>query len=86
MLETRNGIQGKVCSTCRQWKPQDDFPTTHSPAFPAEDIPVPECHRKAAEKRSVARKIARTLSVLVVLVLLGFPLPRKISRPTKSAS
>jgi len=80
MLETRNGIQGKVCSTCRHWKPLDDFPTdpTHPPSQGGRHCRCRECHRKkAVEKRSGARKIARTLSVLAVLVLLGLPTASK---------
>ena len=71
MLETRNGTQGKVCSTCNQWTPLDLFPTdpTHPPSQGGRHCRCKECHRKrAAKKRLLGRKIAGTLSVIVVLL------------------
>lgn len=29
-IEIRNGLEGKVCSSCRVWKPLDDFPRDKS--------------------------------------------------------
>ncbi len=50
----KNEIEGKVCSTCRIWKPLVDFPTdpTHGPTQGARHCRCRECHRiKARERR-----------------------------------
>jgi hypothetical protein len=70
MLETRNGIQGKVCSTCRVWKPLDAFPpdSSHPPSQGGRHCRCRECHRKiAAKKRLGATRIRAAISVISVL-------------------
>src|ERR1700676_503056 len=74
MLETQNGIRGKVCSTCKQWKALDAFPTdpTHPPTQGGRHCRCKECHRKiAAKKRAAARRIGSGISSLVLLLLLS---------------
>lgn len=49
----KNSINGKVCSTCRKWKPLDDFPTdpTHGPSQGGRHCSCKECHRTKAKLR-----------------------------------
>lgn len=50
----KNGVKGKVCSTCDTWKPLDDFPKdpSHGPSQGGRHCRCKECHRlKAKEKR-----------------------------------
>lgn len=46
----KHGIKGKVCSTCRKWKPLDDFPTdpTHGASQGGRHCRCKECHRTKA--------------------------------------
>ncbi len=84
MLETRNGIRGKVCSTCKQWKALADFPTdpTHPPTQGGRHCRCKECHRKtAAKKTAAARKIGSVISILAVLLLLSVIATAKV-KPT----
>src|SRR6266849_3384491 len=74
MLQERNGVQGKVCSTCKKWKTLDAFPTdpTHPPSQGGRHCRCKECHRKIAEKkRAASRGIGLATSVLTILVLLS---------------
>src|SRR5260370_41189925 len=74
MLEIRNGIQGKVCSTCKQWKPLDAFPTdpTHPPTQGGRHCRCRECHRKmSAKKRAAARRAGSAVSIFALLLFLG---------------
>lgn len=47
----KNGIKGKVCSTCRKWKPLDEFPTdpTHGDSQGGRHCRCKECHRNKAK-------------------------------------
>ncbi|MBZ5678572.1 MAG: hypothetical protein LAO24_00555 [Acidobacteriia bacterium] len=74
MLEARNGIRGKVCSTCRLWKPLDAFSTdpTHPASQGGRHCRCKECHRKiATKKRAAAQRIGSAISVLAVLLFLS---------------
>src|SRR5581483_1959284 len=74
MVEIRNGIQGKVCSTCKQWKLLDAFPTdpTHPLSQGGRHCRCKNCHRKrAAERRSVARNMAGAFPVFVLLLSIA---------------
>jgi len=76
MLKTRDGIAGKVCSTCKAWKPLEQFPTdpTHPPSQGGRHCRCKECHRrKAAAKRSAARRVGTPLSILLILTFLVVP-------------
>jgi hypothetical protein len=71
MLETRNRVQGKVCSGCRKWKPLDDFPAdaTHPPSQGGKHCRCKECHKSAAAtRRALSRKVKAALAVLAVCV------------------
>ncbi len=49
-----NGVDGKVCSTCKSWKPLSEFPTdpTHGPLQGGRHCRCKECHRiKSRERR-----------------------------------
>jgi hypothetical protein len=53
-----NGVAGKVCSTCRKWKPLEEFPTdpSHGPSQGHRHCRCKECHReKSKERRAKAR-------------------------------
>ncbi len=43
----REGVRGKICSTCKQWKPLDDFPTdpTHGKSQGGRHCRCKSCHR-----------------------------------------
>jgi hypothetical protein len=83
MVETRNGIRGKVCSTCRKWKPLDDFPTdpTHQPSQGGRHCRCKECHKNAASKhRAVARRIKNALAAIAVFATLSAPAKSKLAQ------
>lgn len=76
MVETRNGIRGKVCSTCRTWKPLDDFPTDpiHRASQGGRHCRCKECHKNAASQhRAVTRRIKNALAALAVFATLSGP-------------
>ena len=52
-IVTKNGVDGKVCSTCRHWKPLDDFPRdqTHGPLQGGRHCRCKACHRTAYRSR-----------------------------------
>lgn len=53
-LETKNGVEGKICSTCDEWKPLADFPkdASHGPLQGGCHCRCKECHKKKrAEKK-----------------------------------
>lgn len=52
-LIERNGITGKFCSTCKIWKPLDDFPTdpTHGESQGGRHCRCRKCHREKARER-----------------------------------
>ena len=69
VVETRNGVPGKVCSTCGKWKSLDDFPTDprHPPSQGGRHCRCKECHRiAAAKRRALSRKVTLTLAVLAL--------------------
>lgn len=50
---TKNGVDGKVCSTCHVWKPLAEFPTdpTHGQSQGARHCRCKACHRLKAKLR-----------------------------------
>ena len=53
----KNGIEGKICSHCKQWKPLTEFPRDHShpPSQGGRHCACKECHRsKYYQKRKLA--------------------------------
>ena len=49
----RKGVDGKVCSTCRDWKPLAEFPSdrTHRPSQGFKHCRCTACHRAAYHTR-----------------------------------
>jgi hypothetical protein len=73
MVEIRNGVRGKVCSTCRNWKPLADFPTdpSHPSSQGGRHCRCKECHRNTASKRrAVMRQIKAAVGTVVAVFLL----------------
>jgi hypothetical protein len=72
MLQTKNGVQGKVCSTCHQWKPLGEFSTdpTHPPTQGGRHCRCRECHRKAAAIRRVKSGAINVALVVVAMILV----------------
>jgi hypothetical protein len=80
MLESREGVTGKVCSSCHKWKPLDDFPAdpTHPASQGGKHCRCKECHRKAAAgRRAVFRKVKAGLAALAVFVSVSIPVSSK---------
>ena len=50
---TRNGIDGKKCSSCKKWKCLDDFPKdpTHGASQGYRHCVCKKCKREKAKKR-----------------------------------
>ena len=50
----KNEVEGKICSTCDNWKPLNDFPTdsTHGPSQGGRHCRCRECHRLKARKKT----------------------------------
>ena len=55
----KNGIDGKICSTCHRWKPLIDFPTdpTHGLSQGSRHCRCKECHRLKAKARYGRKKV-----------------------------
>jgi len=54
----KNGLEGKVCSTCRVWKPLIEFPldSSHGPSQGGRHCRCKECHRRKAHEKRQAGK------------------------------
>ena len=65
MLKTINGVQGKVCSTCKEWKPLGEFPTdpTHRPSQGGRHCRCKECSTGCCGKSSDCQLPAHSASV-----------------------
>ena len=52
-VTSRNGIRGKICSACRDWKPLTEFPPDPSKGSSqgGRHCRCRACHREAARKR-----------------------------------
>jgi hypothetical protein len=50
---TKNGVRGKICSTCRKWKPLIDFSTdpTKGPSQGGRHCRCRACHREKQRER-----------------------------------
>jgi hypothetical protein len=61
-IERYNGVEGKICSTCDEWKPLEDFPTdpTHGPSQGGRHCRCKACHRAKAREKRLAKKTAST--------------------------
>jgi hypothetical protein len=60
MIDRRNGVDGKICSTCRQWKPLSAYhdDRTSPPSQGGKHCRCKECHEKdAAKRRARSREI-----------------------------
>ena len=53
----KNGIEGKRCSKCHQWKALEEFPTdpTHGPSQGGRHCRCKECHRTKAKTRRLEK-------------------------------
>jgi hypothetical protein len=80
MLKIRDGVEGKICSGCREWKPLDDFPAdpTHPPSQGGKHCRCKECHRNAAAtRRALSRQVKVALAALTVCLSLSVASPCK---------
>lgn len=53
----KNGIEGKICSTCKKWKILTDFPTdpSHGPSQGGRHCRCKVCHCRKAKERSKSK-------------------------------
>lgn len=56
----QNGISGKICSTCKVWKPLDDFPRdrTHGPTQGGRHCRCKACHSELRKQRLIQPYVA----------------------------
>lgn len=55
----RAGVKGKVCSTCRSWKPLSDYypDRTHGPTQGGRHCRCKDCHSRKGTERRAALKV-----------------------------
>ncbi len=68
MIHLKNGILGKVCSTCHEWKSLDEFPTdpTHA-SSQGRHCRCRDCHKKFARRRR--QKLALVRNAVIVIAM-----------------
>jgi len=64
VIIVREGIEGKVCSKCRVWKPLGEFYSdpSHPPSQGGRHCQCRDCHRPSPIVKQVAKMIRQGLS------------------------